>query len=255
MISLSNIIKAEYVIFDNISKQKNNHLQRPVNTYREDLFRVYNQREIILKEAEEKAAEIVSTAIANAQCEIEECKKNAYKDGYNAGMEAGRKKGYTEGYNSGKSKISEILLEQNKEKLNEIAEMIKTIESEKQKIITRYEDELIKLSLEIAEKIIRHEVDTKDDIISGIIKNAIKDYRNEEWIKLSLSEKDYEVIVQGDKELIDEIKKISKDVKIEVLDELQKGSAIIETADGIVEASIDTQLKNLKEMVLSTNAG
>jgi len=39
------------------------------------------------------------------------------------------------------------------------------------------------------------------------------------------------------------------------MDELQKGGAIIETADGIVEASIDTQLKNLKEMVLNKNAG
>jgi flagellar biosynthesis/type III secretory pathway protein FliH len=40
-----------------------------------------------------------------------------------------------------------------------------------------------------------------------------------------------------------------------VLDELEKGSAIVESADGIVEASIDTQLKNLKEMVLNKNAG
>jgi len=74
MILLSNIIKAEYVICD-IDKQKNNHIHRQVSTYREDLFRIYNQREILLKEAEEKAAEIVSTAIENAQLEITECKK------------------------------------------------------------------------------------------------------------------------------------------------------------------------------------
>lgn len=254
MILLSNIIKAEYVICD-INKQKNNHIHRQVSTYREDLFRIYNQREILLKEAEEKAAEIVSTAIENAQLEITECKKNAYEDGYNAGMEAGRNKGYKEGYDTGKSKISEILLEQNKEKLNEIAEMIKTIESEKLKIISRYEEELIKLSIEIAEKIIRHEIDTKDDVVSGIIKNAIKDYRNVDWIKIYLSDKDDAEIIQADKELISELEKISKDIKIEVMDELQKGGAIIETADGIVEASIDTQLKNLKEMVLNKNAG
>lgn len=254
MILLSNIIKAEYVIFDDKDRQ-NNHIHRQISTHREDLFRIYNQREIILKEAEEKAAEIVSTAIEDAQSEIEECKKNAYKDGYNVGMEAGRNKGYKEGYETGKSKISEILLEQNKEKINEIAEMIKTIESEKLKIISRYEDELIRLSIEIAEKIIRHEIDTKDDVVSGIIKNAIKDYRNADWIKIYLSDKEDAETIQADKELISELKKISKDIKIEVMEELEKGGLIIETADGIVEASIDTQLKNLKEMVLNKNAG
>jgi flagellar assembly protein FliH len=133
--------------------------------------------------------------------------------------------------------------------------MIKTIESEKLKIISRYEDELIRLSIEIAEKIIRHEIDTKDDIVSGIIKNAIKDYRNADWIKIYLSDKEDAETIQADKELISELKKISKDIKIEVMEELEKGGLIIETADGIVEASIDTQLKNLKEMVLNKNAG
>ena len=256
MILLSNIIKAEYVIFDNRNnKQKPDHLHTQVSTHREDLFRIFNQREFLLKEAEEKALEIVSTAEKNAQCEIAECKKNAYKDGYNAGMEAGKNKGYTEGYTTGKTKISEILLEQNKEKLNEIAKLIETIESEKLKIISRYENELTKLSIEIAEKIIRYEIDAKGDIVSGIIKNVIKDYRNVDWIKLYISGKDDAVAIQADKELINELKKIAKDVKIEVMDELKKGSAIVETADGIVEANIDTQLKNLKEMVLNKNAG
>ncbi|HBC29734.1 MAG TPA: hypothetical protein DC024_00600 [Clostridiales bacterium] len=256
MILLSNIIKAEYVIFDNRNnKQKTNHLHNQVSTHREDLFRIFNQREIILKEAEEKALEIISTAEKNAQCEIAEYKKNAYKDGYNAGMEAGKNKGYEEGYTTGKTKISEILLEQNKEKLNEIAKLIETIESEKLKIISRYENELTKLSIEIAERIIRYEIDAKGDIVSGIIKNVIKDYRNVDWIKLYISGKDDAVAIQADKELINELKKIAKDVKIEVMDELKKGSAIVETADGIVEANIDTQLKNLKEMVLNKNAG
>lgn len=48
--------------------------------------------------------------------------------------------------------------------------------------------------------------------------------------------------------------KISSDVVIETSEELEKGSAIIETPDGIVDTSVTTQLKNLKEMVLNNNA-
>ena len=58
---------------------------------------------------------------------------------------------------------------------------------------------------------------------------------------------------KADKELIQNLNKISNDVKIEVSEELEEGSAIVETPEGIVDASIATQLNNLKEMVLSKN--
>jgi flagellar assembly protein FliH len=133
--------------------------------------------------------------------------------------------------------------------------MIERTENEKQKIIAKYEAELTGLSIDIAEKIIRNEIDTKDNVVAGIIRSVISDYRNVEWIKVYISDKDDVIAVQADKDLINDLKEISKDVKIEVLAKLEKGSAIVETEDGIVEASIDTQLNNLREMVLSKNAG
>lgn len=252
---MSNIIKSEYVVFDKSNKHKYEHFEHQVSAHREDLYKIYNQREIILKEAEEEALKIINTARKKAQTEIAECKKKASEDGYNTGLEIGKKKGYTEGYNAGQAKVSEILLEQNKEKTKEISDMIEKIELEKSVIISKYENELTNLSIEIAEKILRNEIDTKDNLVSNIIKNTIKDYRNVEWIKIYISSKDDAVAIQADKELTNELKKISNDVKIEVLDELKRGSTIIESEEGIVEASIDTQFKNFKEMVLNKNAG
>ena len=209
----------------------------------------------MLFRSEEEALKIINTARKKAQTEIAECKKKALEDGYNTGLEIGKEKGYTEGYNAGQAKVSEILLEQNKEKTKEISDMIEKIELEKSVIISKYENELTNLSIEIAEKILRNEIDTKDNLVSNIIKNTIKDYRNVEWIKIYISSKDDAVAIQADKELTNELEKISNDVKIEALDELKRGSAIIESEEGIVEASIDTQFKNFKEMVLNKNAG
>ncbi|NLK63813.1 MAG: hypothetical protein GX289_01835 [Tissierellia bacterium] len=252
---MSNIVKSEYVIFDEGNKHKYESSKYKINTHRDDLFKIYNQREIIISEAEEEARKIIETAKNDARAQIAECKKKAYEDGYNSGLEIGKKRGYKEGYDEGQAKISEILLEQNKKATREIAEMIEKIEFEKSKIISKYEEELANLSIEIAEKVIRNEIETKDNLVSAIIKDVIKDYRNVEWIKIYISSKDDAAAIQADKELADELKKIAQDIKIEVLDELEKGSAIVESADGIVEASIDTQLKNLKEMVLNKNAG
>lgn len=254
MIFLCNIIKADYVFYDG-GRQSVSREYQAASTSRKDLFEIYNQREIILKAAEDEAVEIINSAKIKADSETARHKKKAYEDGYNEGIEIGKKRGYEEGYEAGYEKVSKILQDANKEKVRELLGMIEKIENEKQKIIARYEKELTDLSIDIAEKIIRNEIDAKDNVVAGIIRSVISDYRNVEWIKIYISDKDDAIAIQADKELINALKKISKDIKIEVSGKLCKGSAIIETEDGIVEASIDTQLKNLREMVLSKNAG
>ncbi|MGB4439096.1 MAG: FliH/SctL family protein [Sedimentibacter sp.] len=254
---MSNIIKAEYVIFDDINRNHINKAQqaesKTINTPKEDLYEIYNQREIILKEANEEALKIINVAKRNAQTEIAELKKRGYEEGYNAGMEIGKNKGYAEGYELGKLKTTEELNEQNKVKVEEIENMLEEIENKKESIILKHENGLGKLAIDIAEKIIRNEIKLKDNVVSGIIESVIKDYRNEQWIQIYISSKDNVKTIKADKDLISSLNKISNDVKIEETESLEEGSVIIETPEGIVDASIVTQLNNLKEMVLNKN--
>ncbi|WP_313341600.1 FliH/SctL family protein [Sedimentibacter sp.] len=255
---MSNIIKAEYVIFDNRKKSINNieeHKEaETLCSAKEDLYEIYNQREVILKEAKDEALKIINTAKRNAQFDSVECKKRAYEEGYNAGLEIGKNNGYKEGYEIGFVKIQEELSKQNETKLNELTEMISLVENKKEEIISEYEEDLTLLAFDIAEKIIRQKISDKKDIALSLIKNVIKDYRNVEWVKVYISSKDDAISIQADKNLINDLNKISSDVVIEASEELEEGSAIIETPDGIVDTSVTTQLKNLKEMVLNKNA-
>ena len=257
MILLSNIIKAEYVIFEDINSNHINKTQQAgsiaINTPKEDLYVIYNQREIILKEANEEALKIINAAKRNAQTEIAECKKRGYEEGYNAGMEIGKNKGYDEGYELGNIKITEELNKQNKVKVEEIENMLEEIENKKESIILKHENGLGKLAIDIAEKIIRNEIKLNDNVVSGIIESVIKDYRNEKWIQIHISSKDDVKTIKADKDLISSLNKISNDVKIEETESLEEGSVIIETPEGIADASIVTQLNNLKEMVLNKN--
>lgn len=258
MILLSNIVKAEYVIVDN-KKNAKRIAEQPeittISTPREDLYEIYNQREVILKEANDEALKILNAAKRNAQNDIAECKKRSCEEGYNAGMEVGKNKGYTEGYEIGRVNASEEIQTKLNSKIAELTEMIKLVENEKQEIISKYEEGLTKLALDISEKIIKQRVNEDSSVVSSIIKSTIKDFRNVEWVKIYISAKDDVINIQADKDLINDLNKISNDVKIEVLEDLDNGSAIIETSDDIIDASIDTQLKNLKELVLNKNAG
>lgn len=103
MILLSNIIKAEFVVIDykfnsqvNLTKQKQEKEQpesKVISTPREVMYDIYNQREIILKEAREEAIKIVNSAKRSAQEEITEYKKRGYEEGFDAGKEIGKKQG------------------------------------------------------------------------------------------------------------------------------------------------------------------
>lgn len=250
MILLSNIIKAEYVFYET-KKQ----LEKVVNTYittsKEELYEIYNQREIIIKEATDEAVRIINTAKRNAQSQVLDITKRGYEEGYSSGFEIGKNEGYDEGYKSGHQYIEEKLCEQNKINVKEINDMIQMIEKQKENIMSMYESEIGKLSIDIAEKIMRQKIELKDNAICKIIESVIKDYKNVEWVKIYISDKDEINIIEADKSLIKELKKISNDVKIEVKNGLNEGSCIIETPDSIVDASIDTQLNNLKEILLN----
>lgn len=249
MILLSSIIKAEYVLFEN--KERFEKLENFKNTTKEELYEIYNQREIIIKEATEEASRIISTAKRNAQSEIAECKKRGYEEGFSAGLEIGKNKGYDEGYKLGQISVEENLKKENKTRLDELISMLEIIENEKQNIISKYKNEIEKLSLDIAEKIIKQRIELKDNTIVKIIEDVIKNYKNVEWVKIYISDKDDVRKIEADKALIGELKKVSNDIKIEVSKDLEAGSCIIETPDSIVDAGINTQLNNLRDILLN----
>ena len=251
MILLSSIIKAEYVLFDENKKQINKKVHNQISASKEELYQIYNQREIIIKEAKDEASRIINAAKKNAQYEISESRKKGYEEGYNAGMEMGREKGYEEGYETGNIVIKEELHKEANSKIKEINDMIIAIENEKQNIILKYENEIETLPIEIAEKIIRQKIDLKDYSVTRIIENVIKEFKNVDWVKIYISDKDDNNKIQADRMLIEELQKISNDVKIETSKELSSASCIVETPDSIIYASIDTQLNNLKEILLN----
>nr|WP_312577370.1 FliH/SctL family protein [Sedimentibacter sp.] len=250
MILLSSIIKAEYVLYENKDEVEKSAITQ-ISSSKEELYEIYNQREIIIKDATEEALKIVNTAKRNAHLEVSEIKNRAYEDGYNAGIGIGKNKGYEEGYQTGLKTIREELSKENEIRLNEINNMIELIEKNKQVIISKYENEISKLAIDIAEKIVRQKIEQKDDFVTKIIENVIEDYKNVEWIKIYVSDNEDARMIEADKLLIDELSKISKDIKIEVKKGLSNRSCIVETPDSIVDASVDTQLNNLKEILLS----
>lgn len=200
---------------------------------------IRESREII-----EAANNYKAEMLENLGKEIEEQKKKGYEIGYAQAYEKGKSLGYQEGKIIAQKEISE----KNEDLIAELCKQIYMVEDSKDEIVKRHEKDLVKLAAQIAEKIIRVKISENDEIIKDILKNAIKDYRNVEWLKIYLSKNDY-VTVSTDKNIMEKLSHISEHVALEAVSDAKDGELIIESPETLIDLGVETQLSNLKNAI------
>jgi flagellar assembly protein FliH len=228
----------------------------------------HEQHEKIVNEAVQKARDIVEAAEYYSMAQLrestmrmnEECaqmKIKSYEEGYNQGIAAGKKEGkelgYQEGYEEGlrkteeeKQKLLEEIKKANEAKENELKQMLEAVENKKAEILQHFEEGLQNLAITIAEKVIRKEVSLDEKAIRAIVLDVLDSYRNQEWIKISVSQNTAKLLAKSDRSLAEELKEISDNVKIVSSPELNDGDCRIELPDRLIDAGVQTQMECIK---------
>ncbi len=256
---MSKIIKSNYVIIqepngakDSLDNPKStNHKGEQIGfgnsstaTLAKDFRGATVEAIIESKNIIEAANNYKSEMLENLGKEIEEQKKMGYEIGYAQAYEKGKSLGYEEGKIIAQKELSE----KNENLIAELCKQIYMVEDSKDEIIKRYEKDLVKLAAEIAEKIIRVKISQNDEIIKDILQNAVKDYRNVEWLKIYLSKNDY-VTVSTDKNIMTKLSQISEHVSLEAMSDAEDGELIIESPENLIDLGVETQLNNLKNAI------
>lgn len=227
---------------------------------------VRNRQQAIMKDAFQKAKSIVEAAqnyslnqLQEATMRMnEECaqmKIRSYEDGYQSGFAEGKQEGtelgYQDGYQQGLKKAQEEFnqknqsITENAEK--EIRSMLDSIEQAKEDILKKFEEDLQGLSIGIAQKILRRELQLEPDSIRTIINNVLDSYRNQAWVKINVSPSDAEILTKADRSIIQELQKVSSNVKIVPDPDLKDGGCIIDLPDQVIDAGVDTQMEQIQK--------
>lgn len=103
--------------------------------------------------------------------------------------------------------------------------------------------------IEIAKKITLSELKTDKDAIFRILKQAAKNFRNSDYIKISLSQLDVSEEVVSDMDFIKSVVGHSKDIEVELLKDAEEGTVILDNGSEIIDASVPTQLELLREIL------
>ncbi|NLL33872.1 MAG: hypothetical protein GX257_00995 [Clostridiales bacterium] len=123
---------------------------------------------------------------------------------------------------------------------------LRKVESKIESKLNEYEKSLTMLTADIASKVLNQKIEEDDLVLVGLVRSAIEEFKNSEWITVTLSNEM--------KESITEVERILKqDVEggrlVVTTKEAPKGTCIVETPEGVVDASIQVQIENLKDML------
>jgi len=131
-----------------------------------------------------------------------------------------------------------------------VAEMAKMIPLIRKETIEKTEERIIMLSIAMAEKIINQEVQTRKEIILGVLKGALKNIVETDGMKIRINPQDYRYVMEVKNDFLQSLSGLSK-VEFEEDASIKRGGAIVETMFGEVDARIESQLKEIQAAMLN----
>ncbi len=250
MISLSNVIKAPFTKTDHHNKKlieiKNHFLEQHRLSTAVDMDEHANAQMMIeqakreaqaIKQEAEKYYQSVKQQLLQEQehwhTEKQQLASVAQQEGYEAGFTQGK----------------EEALNRYHELINEAQRIVETANEQFYEQIEAAKETIFLIGLKVAERIIGEKLAENSEYFLSLVKRAIKEVREQSEVKIYVHPFYYETLVQQK----DELKAVFNqevDLFIYPDEQLEEKGCMIETPFGRIDASVDTQLQQIKEKLL-----
>lgn len=148
---------------------------------------------------------------------------------------------YQRGFTEGQAKGREQAAAQVQPGLERLARTLEEIARLKPRLRHEAEGDVVKLAMAIARRILYRELAMDPDALMGLVRAALDKLDGREVHRIRANPQDAAVVQQH-------VQKMAMPRTIEVVADpgLERGTAIFETANGSLDASVDTQLKEIE---------
>lgn len=178
----------------------------------------------IIEEANFEAKRIMDNAQEEKEMLQANAEDNGYKDGFNTG--------YTEGINQAQDIIKKA------------EELKQQLDDRNAVIYKEAEYEIMELVIDIAQKVLMQELTQNKEVMMSLIKQSISKCTFKDNLTIRVSEADFD-FVNSNKERIIMLTEGINNLEIYCDKALTKGSCIVETPSGEINAGIDVQMKEI----------
>lgn len=191
------------------------------------VFRALVKHQIL--EAEAEAVSILQSARANAERLINEAQAQADRI---------RKDAYLAGRSEAESELLEDLFE---------------IKEKRGQVLRTVEEDVLKLAVKLAEKIIGREVEENKDARAEIVANALRAARQQEMLTVRVNANDLPLLERMRDEKANAFGR-GQYIDFVADQTVKNGGCIVESESGTVDARLETQLRILENALLARAA-
>ena len=199
------------------------------------------QAELILNKAREEAEELLVRAREQAVQEQEEIRAGARDEGYRDGYAQGTAKAMSDAVRDREATAARL------EK--EVKAFLEKASLAREEMILQSRDELVELCLAVAEKVVRVSLKSSSEVVVRMIQTATERMKRQEWVHIYISGCDVRQLSKISPALTTTLGALSQHIKIIPMGDGEDGTCIVETPEEIVDASISTQMSNVRDVI------
>ena len=199
------------------------------------------QAEAIIRDARKEAEAYQEEARKTVEQELEQLRDQARQDGYNSGYA----QGMDDALKEGRRQIDEL----SKEQIRSVERFLEAAARERDRIFDDCREDMKDLALAIAEKVIRVSLKNSSDILLRMVDAATDTHRRCEWARIYVADSDLEGKAFTMPELTEQLGHVAERIRVIPMADDEPGTCIVELPDVILDASVSTQLGNIKELL------
>lgn len=203
----------------------------------------------ITEKAEKEAADIVKMLEKSTQERCTQLMMQSEREGYEKGLLEGKTEGiplgFQEGYEEGLARAEN----ENRYMIDCLKEMTQDFSAEKERVLQSLYDGLDDLVLTIAKAVLKREVEIHPEFLAQSAFDAVSEYNADAWIKIYVSEKMHQTIMENRPDFLDSLQ---GNVKLIANSDMSDTDCVCETPTKMVDAGIDTQFENIT-LIMSEN--
>jgi len=209
-------------------EQEKINIEQKIMTAKQELDGLREEKEALIQATNEQIAKEKS----NWEAEKEEWIRQAQEEGYQEGLTIGQREG----------------LKQYKHQLEQANSIIESASQDYHSIIEKNEETILELAIHTAEKIIQQKITMEPTSFIQIVQAAIKDIKDQSKVSIYLHPNNYPVVLEQKNEL-QRILENDAQLSIYINNELAENACLIEHPFGQVDAGVDTQLLQIREIL------
>ena len=123
-----------------------------------------------------------------------------------------------------------------------------------EQLVARYTPRIVRLAIEIAEKIIGRALEADPQIVAAVLERAKHEVAEAKQMRVWLNPADHKVLAETCPELIKIGSESGRTLEVATSDDVSRGGCRLETEMGLVDATLPTQIEEIRRQLLDEDS-